>query len=189
MLTHSSPEIETQVWRWLNQVVIGLNLCPFAARPVSENRVRLRLCEAADEESVLGALEAEMLYLDQHPPQEVETTLLVLANCLQDFFDYNVFLGWADQLIKRNGWRGVYQIASFHPDYCFAGAEPDDPGNLTNRAPWPVLHIIREESLQKALAFFPDVEQVPDNNRVTVAGLTSVQRQQLFPYLFDGSIP
>lgn len=187
MVTHSATEIEKQIRQWLQTVVIDLNLCPFAARPALENRVRVQVCEAPEEEAILQALEAELCYLDRHPASETETTLLVLSGGLRDFFDYNLFLDWADQLIRRNGWRGVYQIASFHPDYCFAGAADDDPENLTNRAPWPVLHLIREESLQKALDFYPDVEAVPDNNRALMSRLTAGQQRQLFPWLFDAS--
>jgi hypothetical protein len=103
---------------------------------------------------------------------------------LADFFDYTQFLLWAEKSLKRHGWRGVYQLASFHPHYCFAGAEPDDVENLTNRSPYPVVHIIREASLSKALEFFPDVERVPDNNRRRVDALTADEKRKIFPYLF-----
>jgi len=172
------------VARWLNQVVIGLNLCPFAARPTGENRVRLALSEARDDEDLLQDLQREMELLDEKTAQQIETTLLIIPHHLQDFFAYNQFLNWAEKLIKRNGWTGVYQLATFHPDYCFAGAEPDDAENLTNRAPFPILHIIREASLEKALAFYPDVDQVPEVNRARVEQLTPAQRLELFPYLF-----
>lgn len=185
MVTHSINDVEKQTWQWLSQVVIGLNLCPFSAMPTRENRVRLCVSEAVAEEDILAELEVQMHYLDQHAAQEVETTLLVLSQGLQNFYDYHVFLGWAEQLIKRNGWRGVYQIASFHPDYCFAGAEPDDSENLTNRSPWPILHIIREASLEKALDYFDGVEEVPDTNRKTVSQLSEEQKQVLFPWLFN----
>ena len=185
MVTHSVAEIEKQTWQWLNQVVIGLNLCPFSARPTRENRVRLRVCEAKAEEDILAVLEEEMHYLDQHPAQQVETTLLVLSQGLTDFYDYNAFLGWAEQLIRRNGWRGVYQVASFHPDYCFAGADPEDVENLTNRSPWPILHLIREASLEKAVAFFEGVDEVPEVNRQTVSDLSAEQKRNLFPWLFN----
>ena len=171
------------VARWLNQVVIGLNLCPFAAKPAGENRVRFAVSEAHDDEELLQDLQREMELLDEKAAQEIETTLLVVPEHLQDFFDYNQFLNWAEKLIKRNGWTGVYQLATFHPDYCFAGAEPDDAENLTNRAPFPILHIIREASLEKALAFYPDVDQVPEVNRARVEQLTPAQLAELFPYL------
>src|SRR5690606_15742276 len=111
-----------------------------------------------DEETLLQSLHAEMALLDKTPASEVETTLLIVPNLLGDFFDYTRFLSRADQSLKRQGWRGVYQVASFHPQYCFAGAEPGDAGNLTNRSPYPILHIIREASLSRALEFFPDID-------------------------------
>ncbi len=171
------------VARWLNQVVIGLNLCPFAAKPTGENRVRFALSDARDDEDLLQDLQREMELLDEKSAQEIETTLLIIPHHLQDFFDYNHFLSWAQKLIKRNGWTGVYQLATFHPDYCFAGAEPEDAENLTNRAPYPILHIIREVSLEKAIEFYPDVDSVPEVNRARVEALTSEQVAELFPYI------
>lgn len=174
------------VARWLNEVVIGLNLCPFAAKPTGENRVRMVVSNATDDELLLQDLQRELDLLDATPASEIETTLLIIPQHLQDFFDYNQFLNWADQLLKRNRWTGVYQLATFHPDYCFAGAEPADAENLTNRAPYPILHIIREASLEKALQFFPHVEAVPEINKARVEKLTAEEKQELFPYLFHG---
>ncbi len=176
---------QVAVIHWLNEVVIGLHLCPFSAKPTRENRVRFFVSEAKDEEGVLEDMQREMELLDAHPATEIETTLVIVPNSLQDFFAYTQFLQWTNQLLKRMNWQGVYQIASFHPDYCFASAEPDDPENLTNRAPYPILHIIREASLAKALEFFPDVEAIPDRNRERVASLSDAERRKLFPYLFD----
>ncbi|WP_049630535.1 DUF1415 domain-containing protein [Cellvibrio sp. pealriver] len=173
------------VTRWLNEVVIGLNLCPFSAKPTRENRVRFVVSNAQEDEDLLQDLQREMELLDEKPASEIETTLVIIPNHLQDFFDYNQFLNWADQLLKRNRWIGVYQIATFHPDYCFADAEPDDAENLTNRAPYPVLHIIREASLEKALEYFADVDEIPEINKARVESLTAEEKQKLFPYLFD----
>ena len=172
------------VVRWLNDVVIGLNLCPFAARPNGEGRVRFSVSSAADEEALLEELENEMQLLDKTPAAEIETSLVILPTLLADFFDYTQFLTWADQRIKRGGWQGIYQIASFHPDYCFAGADESDDENLTNRAPFPILHLIREDSLSKALEYFPDVDEVPARNRARVEALTQEEKCRLFPYLF-----
>ena len=172
------------VARWLNEVVIGLNLCPFSAKPTRENRVRFVVSNAQEDEALLQDLQREMELLDEKPASEIETTLVIIPNHLQVFFDYNQFLNWADQLLKRNRWIGVYQIATFHPDYCFADAEPDDAENLTNRAPYPVLHIIHEASLEKALEYFADVDEIPEINKVRVESLTAEEKQKLFPYLF-----
>lgn len=180
-----NPAALATVARWLNEVVIGLNLCPFSAKPASENRVRFFVSDATDDEALLQDLQREMELLDQKPASEIETTLVIVPGHLRDFFDYNQFLNWTDQLLKRNRWVGVYQIATFHPDYCFADAEPDDAENLTNRAPYPILHIIREASLEKALDYFPNADEIPELNKVRVEGLTAEEKQKLFPYLFS----
>lgn len=179
-------QINIAVVRWLNDVVIGLNLCPFAGKPAGENRVRIVISAADDDELLLQDLQREMELLDEAPASAIETTLVVIPNHLHDFFDYNQFLNWAEKLIKRHGWSGVYQLATFHPDYCFAGAGPEDAENLTNRAPYPVLHIIREASLEQALQYYAGVEDVPENNKKRVTSLTAAEKQQLFPYLFSG---
>lgn len=175
--------VKSAVARWLNDVVVGLNLCPFAGKPAKENRVRFFVSRAVDDENLLQDLEQEMKLLDVKAAADIETTLVIIPDHLNDFFDYNQFLNWAEKLIKRHHWSGVYQIASFHPDYCFAGANPDDAENLTNRSPYPILHIIREESLEKALEFYEGVEQVPENNKKRVESLTLQEKRLLFPYL------
>jgi uncharacterized protein len=176
-------QIIDAVSTWLDQVVIGLNLCPFAAKPRKENKVRIRLVWADDDEALLAELKSECGFLQQQV--QIETSLLVLPNYLQDFWDYNQFLVWANQLLRREGYKGEFQIASFHPDYCFAGVDPDAAENLTNRAPYPMLHLIREASLEKALQYFPDIQSVPEKNKQCVESLTLEERQKLFPYLFS----
>jgi len=184
--TPSQDAIKVETLRWLNEVVIGLNLCPFARKPASENRVRLVVSEAQDDDALLEDLAREMTLLDTTPVAELETTLVIIPQHLQDFFDYTQLLSWAQKMLKRNGWLGVYQLASFHPNYCFAGADLDYVENLTNRSPYPIVHIIREASLEKALAYFPDVERVPENNQRAMTELSAAQRKKLFPYLFAG---
>lgn len=176
--------IQRDVIIWLNEVVIGLNLCPFAARPTRENRVRFQVSDASVEETLLADLRAELERLDQTPTTELETTLLIIPYALADFFDYTQFLVWAQAQLKREGWQGVYQLASFHPNYCFAGASPCDDENLTNRSPYPIIHIIREESLSKALEYIEDVQDIPERNKACVMALSSGQKAKLFPYLF-----
>ena len=177
-------KIVADVARWLNEVVIGLNLCPFSGKPTRENRVRFFVSHATDDELLLQDLQQEMELLDEKPASEIETTLVIVPNHLRDFFDYNQFLNWTNQLLKRNRWVGVYQLATFHPHYCFADAEPDDAENLTNRAPYPILHIIREASLEKALEYYSDVDEIPEVNKKRVENLTAAEKQSLFPYLF-----
>jgi hypothetical protein len=185
----SAPTADTQVVadvaRWLNEVVIGLNLCPFSGKPTRENRVRFFVSNAIDDEMLLQDLQQEMELLDQKPASEIETTLVIVLHHLHDFFDYNQFLNWTNQLLKRNRWTGVYQLATFHPQYCFAHAEPDDAENLTNRAPYPILHIIREASLEKALEYFADVEEIPEVNKARVENLSADEIRKLFPFIMQ----
>ncbi|OMH31707.1 DUF1415 domain-containing protein [Motiliproteus sp. MSK22-1] len=177
--------VEQQVRQWLEQVVVGLNLCPFAAKPYRNQQIRFSTTEAADEEALLVDLQAELMLIDQADPEEIETTLLIVPRMLTDFSDYNQFLDYADALVTQSGWEGVFQIASFHPDYCFAGVESDNPENLTNRSPYPVLHIIREASLERALNHYADPEQIPERNIQSMRSLTAEQKRTLFPYLFS----
>lgn len=158
----SADIVVAAVQRWVESVVVGLGLCPFAQRELSRHRVRFVATEASDEEQLLIALEAELELLNHDP--SIETTLLIHPGVLQDFYDYNEFLNLADGLLRQMDLEGVYQVASFHPDYQFGGTEPADAENYTNRSPYPVLHLIREESLERAIADYPDIDQVPARN-------------------------
>ncbi len=177
-------QIIDDVRQWLDEVVIGQQLCPFAAAPRDENRVRIVVSHATGEEALLKDLQAELERLSDSPAAELETTLLAIADLLEDFEDYNDFLDLVDMWLEQFGWEGEMQVASFHPHYQFADTEPDDAGNLTNRSPWPLLHIIREESLEQALEHFPDAEAIPERNIKRMRALSAEERQRLFPYLF-----
>ena len=141
---------------------MGLNLCPFAKRELVKNRVRFSVTKAVTEEQLLVDLQAELELLNSD--EAVETTLLIHPKVLQDFYNYNQFLSHADSLLAQMGLNGVYQIASFHPDYQFGGTEPDDVENYTNRSPYPMLHLIREENLERAIANFPESDRIPERN-------------------------
>ncbi len=180
-----AASVKQDVALWLNAVVIGLELCPFSGKPTRDNRVRFCVSDARDEEGALANLAAEMELLNGVQATEIETTLVIFPYVLHDFFDYTQCLHWAQSQLKRQGWSGVFQLASFHPHYCFAGAEPDDVENLTNRSPYPIIHIIREASLEKALAYYEGVDRIPENNKACVAALSEAQKQKLFPYLFS----
>ena len=177
-------QIIADVEQWLDEVVIGLDLCPFAARPRREKRVRIAVSHATDDEALLNDLQAELERLSDTPVAELETTLLAIPNMLEDFADYNDFLDAVDLWVEQFGWEGDLQVASFHPQYQFADTEADDPGNLTNRSPWPLLHIIREESLEKAIEHYPDVDAIPERNIARLKALGPEERKRLFPYLF-----
>lgn len=143
-------------------MVVGLGLCPFAQRELLNDRVRFVTTEAKDEEQLLIALEAELELLNNDP--SIETTLLIHPQVLEDFFIYNEFLNLAEGLLRQMNLEGIYQVASFHPDYQFGGTDPADAENYTNRSPFPLLHIIREASLERAIAGNPDIDQVPAHN-------------------------
>jgi len=157
------------VQQWLEEVVIGLNLCPFARRELANGRVRFLVAKAETEEQLLETLQAELELLGHD--SSIETTLLIHPSVLDDFYDFNEFLTYSDNLLEQMELDGVYQIASFHPDYQFAGTGPDDVENYTNRSPFPILHILREDSLERAIASFPGSGQIPDNNIVRMKNL------------------
>ncbi|MCG3862686.1 MULTISPECIES: DUF1415 domain-containing protein [unclassified Photobacterium] len=176
-------DIEQSVQQWLNDVVIGLNLCPFAAKPQRNKQIKIHVSSDKTENDLLESIYLQLKELDETPPQELETTLVVAPYLLEDFDDYNQFLDLVEGLVVQLGKSGIYQIASFHPDYCFYGTEPEDAENLTNRSPYPIFHLIREESMEKVLKHYPDPEAIPERNIDCVENLTPVQIQQLFPYL------
>lgn len=150
------------VKKWVETLVVGLNLCPFAKREVLAGKVRFTVSEEKTEEQLLIDLQAELDLLEHEP--DIETTLLIVPEVLQNFYDFNQFLDDVDGLLVEMSLDGVYQVASFHPDYQFGGTEPDDVENYTNRSPYPILHLIREESLERAVASHPNPAGIPERN-------------------------
>jgi len=169
--------------QWVDSVVVELNLCPFAKRELTNNRVRFVVTEATTEEQLLVALQDELKQLEDDP--SIETTLLVHPDVLQEFFDYNQFLDYADRLLVETKLVGVFQIASFHPGYQFGGTSRDDVENYTNRSPYPMLHIIREASLERAIADYPDIDQVPVRNVELMNRLGLERLKNLLEACFD----
>jgi hypothetical protein len=157
--------------RWLERAVIGLNLCPFVKAVYVKQQVRLVLSDAADVESLLQTLGEELRLLQASDPEHIDTTLIVHPQVLGDFYDYNDFLDLADALLAELDLEGELQIASFHPDYRFADTLEDDPGNATNRAPYPTLHLLRESSVERAVAAYPDPDAIVGRNLETMARL------------------
>lgn len=156
---------------WLNQAVIGLNLCPFAKAVHTKGRIRWVLSAATDTEALLQDLLRELQFLAAAEPEDVDTTLIVHPGVLADFLDYNDFLDIADAALVELDLEGVIQIASFHPDYQFDGTEPDDVENCTNRSPFPTLHLLRESSIDAAVASFPEAETIFERNQATLRQL------------------
>jgi hypothetical protein len=175
-------DTKEQVEQWLDDVVIGLNLCPFAAKPRRQKAIHIDLFGGETEQLIPHLLQA-LQELDEIGSDKRETTLLVMTQCLTDFHDYNQFLDEAEWALEQGGWVGTYQIASFHPDYQFAGTGKDDAENLTNRAPYPILHLIREDSLASVLERYDNPEEIPENNIKRMEALTQEEKQRLFPYL------
>ena len=166
--------------RWLERAVIGLNLCPFAKAVHAKGQVRYVLSDADTPQALLEQLGEELLRLRDTPAEAVDTTLLVHPRVLVDFLDYNDFLDEADALVEALGLDGVLQVASFHPDYRFAGTEPDDLGNFSNRAPFPTLHLLREDSVERAVAAFPDPDAIVERNLETLRELGAEGWRKLF---------
>jgi len=156
---------------WLERAVIGLNLCPFAKAVHARGQIRWVLSDATTPEALLETLGEELLWLRDASPEEVDTTLLIHPQVLADFLDYNDFLETADALVESLGLDGVLQVASFHPDYQFAGSAPDDVENFTNRSPYPTLHLLREDSVSRAVEAFPDPEVIVERNVETLRKL------------------
>ena len=150
--------------RWLMQAVVGLNLCPFAKAVVVKDLVRYRVCTSAEPTHWLALLREELLHLAQSPPDTLDTTLLMAPLALPDFLDFNDFLADCDELLMELALDGVLQIADFHPRYQFGGTSPDDIGNFTNRAPYPTLHLLREASMDQAVAAYPDAALIFERN-------------------------
>lgn len=149
---------------WIEKFVIALNLCPFANHPFVNNKIRYKLEETKDLEQLVKTLIEELSFLQKKQNEAVETTLIIHPNLLNDFLDYNDFRGVVEAVLEENEWVGIFQVATFHPDYQFAGEHQNSPSNFVTRSPFPMLHILREESVEKAIDSHPDTDLIPDEN-------------------------
>jgi hypothetical protein len=166
---------------WLIKAVIGLNLCPFAKAVHVKEQIKYVVSEATTVEQLLEDLAQELEFLAEVSREKTDTTLLIHPEILNDFLDYNDFLELADQLLEDLDLDGELQIASFHPQYQFAGTEVDDVTNFTNRSPYPTLHLIREESIDEAVKAFPEAEAIFETNMQTMEKLGTDGWLKLFP--------
>lgn len=165
---------------WLERAVIGLNLCPFAKSVFVKKQVRYALTAASTADELLAELEAELTLLANTDHEKLDTTLLIHPLAMTDFLDYHFFLAEVDALNRNLGFDGVFQIASLHPQYEFSGSEPDDIANYTNRSPYPTLHLLRESSIDRAVAAFPDAADIFERNIETMERIGHEGWRKLF---------
>ena len=180
MKTEVPDPIIAATQQWLERAVIGLNLCPFAKAVHVKQQIRYVVSAAQTPDELLAELAAELSRLDATAAAEIDTTLLIAPQMFEDFIDFHFFLEEADVLLKRSGLEGVIQIASFHPKFEFAGSETDDIANYSNRSPYPILHLLREASIDRAVAAFPDAADIYERNIETLEQLGHDGWQRLF---------
>jgi len=174
-----NQHIENKVKRWLESVVIRYNFCPFAKKPFKQNKIRFITSKATAAEILVDDLIDELLLLSQVDIEEIETSIVIAPEIFSDFDEYNQFGAVLDQLISSLKLQGIIQIATFHPDYQFADLSPDDVRNYTNRSPYPLFHLIREDSVEKARAVYADIEDIPTKNmdKLEQMGLEKIRNE------------
>lgn len=161
-MKHTTDAIIQSTKQWVWSFIIELNLCPFAKKEWVNDKIRYCVVPGSEPDSLTQTLQQECERLDRQP--DIATTLVIFPDMLKDFHDYNAYLDNADSVIEQGDWVGIYQIASFHPDYQFAGTLVDDVENYTNRSPFPMLHLIREADVENAVAHHPDPDSIPQRN-------------------------
>ncbi len=155
-------QIIDETKKWIHDVVIGCNFCPFAAKVVTQKSIHYKVETSSSTAICMEAFSAEITRLDKN--KNIETSFLIFPDTFQNFDDYLTLVAQAEKLLKQNSYEGIYQLASFHPLYLFAGAEENDAANYTNRSVYPMLHLLREESIDKALAHYKNPEEIPGRN-------------------------
>lgn len=164
-------QVKAQTLHWLEQAVIGLNLCPFAKAVYKRGQLRLVVSAAKHLDGFLDELDAELALLQHTPASEVDTTLLVHPGLFPDFLEFNDFLNIVDDIVLEHGLEGVIQVAPFHPEFLFGGEDEADMSHYTNRAPFPMLHLLREDSLSAAIDAHGDTEAIPERNKAVLREL------------------
>lgn len=185
-MIEAEQSVIDEVERWLDEIVIGMGICPFAATPRAQSAVGFRVCSATDEVAILEFVDSCCRQLLNTEASELETTLVIAPKAFKAFDDYNQFLDTVDALITKGGYEGLLQVASFHPQYQFADAHTDDQSNLTNCSPYPIFHLIREASLTLVLKSYPNPESIPLRNVRLMESLSKQQVRLLFPYWRQG---
>ena len=169
---------EQQTRRWLEEFVVGLNLCPFARPLLGSEQLRVAVCDGADNKALQFFFLSELDRLQSASESDIATSLLVFTGALGEFDDYLAFLDHAQELLDQSGLEGVVQLASFHPDYQFEGEAKDAASHYSNRSPWPTIHLIREDMLERVLADFPDPAAIPEQNIATLNELGATELQK-----------
>jgi hypothetical protein len=167
----ADEQVLADMRRWIEEAVIGLNLCPFAKSVYVKNQVRIVVSHARHLDAFLDDLDSELEFLRDTPAERVDTTLLVHPTLFPDFFVFNDFLNVVDEVVDEHELEGVIQVAHFHPDFVFEGVEADDVTNFTNRAPYPALHLLREASVERAVASGDSAEEIVERNLRTLREL------------------
>ena len=157
-----SEKIIEQTINWIKSVVIDCNFCPFAASAILKKNIRYHVVHEINLKESLAILKQELIHLDTH--SDIETSFIIFAQDFSDFGDYLYLIKKSEQILYKENYEGIYQVASFHPNYSFAGEDENDAANFTNRSIYPMLHILREESLTKALSLYPNPELIPQHN-------------------------
>ncbi len=171
-------KVIAEVKYWIEKAVIGLDLCPFAKPVYEQGRIYYIVSPSEQVDGLMFDLHQQLLWLRQHP--EIETTLLIIPCQLADFTDFNQMLDQAEALLKAYDWVGEFQLASFHPQYQFAHTQIDDRENWSNRAPYPILHVLRESSLEQAIEHYPGVEEIPERNIRKLRSLDDISFKAIF---------
>mgnify|MGYP002651733630 FL=1 len=177
--SHHSDDalVVAQTLTWVANFIVGHNICPFAKRELEREAVRVEVVRSKKVDIALEELVAEFEWLDAH--LEAETSLLVFPTLFKSFDHYLDFVELAEQLLEQLGYEGVYQLATFHPDYCFADADPDEAANYSNRSPHPMIHVLREASVERAIEFYGDTAAIPERNitYLTEMGQDALEQQ------------
>jgi len=175
-MNDTTQEVIQQTKRWIQRVVIELNLCPFASQVFIQNQIQYTVIEHGDTEQILHHLADTFEHLNNN--KETETSLIILSQSHADFNDYLALLDLSQLLLDDLNYTGIFQLASFHPQYCFEGSKNSDASNFSNRSPYPMLHILREDSIEKAVSGYDNIEDVPQNNikRLQKIGFETMQK-------------
>ncbi len=180
---HTDNQIVAQTLKWVRTFIVAHDICPFAQRELARETIRVEVVRSKKIEVALEELMVEVQWLDEHP--ETETTLLVFPTLFKSFDHYLDFVELAESILADQGYEGIYQLATFHPDYCFDGTEPDDASNYTNRSPYAMVHLLREESVEKAIEFYGDTDAIPERNIAKLTAMGSAVAEQQLQACFD----